>query len=110
MPMCLRRGSKYKGGIMDNNINFEEIMGIHKKEAYDPDSSNPLERVIAGLSEIEDRPNETYSWRFNYKGKRYTNTISGRRSRPITDENILLLMQGMVKSMEYLINKNKKKK
>jgi len=95
---------------MDNNVNFNNIMGIHKIEAYDPNSSNPLERVIAGLSEIKDNPNETYSWRFDYKGKRYANTISGRRSSPITDENILLLMQGMVKSMEYLINKNKKKK
>ena len=95
---------------MKSKVNFNNIMGIHKVEAYDPNSSNPLERVVEKLSELKDNPNETYAWRFEYKGKKYANGITGRRSKPITDEHILLLMQGMVKSMEYLINKNKKEK
>lgn len=90
-----------------SKVNFNNIMGIHKIEVYDPNSSNLLERVVEKLSELKDNPNETYAWRFEYKGEKYANAITGKRSKPITDEDIIVLMQGMVETMKYLRNKNK---
>ena len=90
-----------------NNINFEDVTTLHKIDEYFKPSNDPLKETYRLLSELKDNPNETYAWRFKYKGKLYANTISGKPSKPLTDKNIILLMQNMVDSMKALVKKDK---
>lgn len=79
---------KALGGV---TLDFDNFLILHK-------------RLL--LPYPSDRTNETYAWRFTYKGKKYSNGILGKWSNPITDKRILLLMQGMVETMKYLLKKN----
>ena len=90
-----------------DNINFEDVITIHKIDEYCKPSNDPLREAYRLLSELKDNPNESYAWRYKYKGKKYANCILGKPSKPITDKNIILLMQNMVDSMKAISEKDK---
>lgn len=81
-------------------MEISDIRIIHHREA--PYSSDAISQLTKLLSELQDRIVETYAWRVTYKGQKHGHVISGTRSKPITDEDIILLIEHMVKYMEKL--------
>ena len=83
-----------------DNFNFTEMKIIYKKEIYDIDSSDDTESTLAFLSQLSDRNNEFFTYKFVYKGLTYHNTLGGKRSAPITDENAIFWLEVMIAHMK----------
>ena len=74
-------------------MNFNDIRIIHKKG----DEINKIESFF-----VPNWITETYAWRFDYKGKKYGSAIAGTSTKPITDEDVIVLMEHMIASMKKI--------
>ena len=74
-------------------MKFEDVMIIHKVG----DEINEIESFF-----IPDWITETYAWRLDCKGEKHGKAIAGTMKNPITDEDIIALMEHMVKYMKKL--------
>ena len=72
---------------------FEDVIIIHKVG----DEINEIESFF-----MPDWIAETYAWRFDYKGEKHGKVIAGTMNNPITNEDIIALIEHMVRYMKKL--------
>ena len=82
--------------------NMKDIKFIYKKQHFD---DTPLGKLDRALTALYGRADETLGWKFSYKGQKYGYVIYGTRAKPITDKDVIRMLELAIQLMNKLRNK-----
>jgi hypothetical protein len=83
-------------------MKLSDIRIIYHQEDPSYKFLNKLEDIYRDFLSLKERVIETYAWRVTYKGEKHGRAIGGTRLKPITDKDIIVLLEHMVKYLKKM--------
>jgi len=77
---------------------MKDIEFIYKKKKHDDSLGGVLNRI----AELYGEPSETFGWKFSYKGDKYGHVIYGTKAIPLTDEDVINMVERALKAMKKI--------